>query len=127
MIPKSLKARHRFSAACAAITLATTALTAGPAVSASLSESPSNTSGDARTSVPADVLASAPRYITGYTDHCETRLKQRKISKGHAEPVVENNWRSAYKDRKHGTWQYQDKTVLISLNNSGACVTATRL
>lgn len=49
------------------------------------------------------------------------------ISKGHAESVVENNWRKAYKDREHGTWQYQDKTILVSLNNNGACVTVKRL
>ena len=76
---------------------------------------------------PFSVLRSAPRYITGYTSHCNARLKERNISKAHAESVVENNWRTAYKHRKHGTWQYQDSTIAVSLNNDGVCTTVRRL
>lgn len=71
-------------------------------------------------------MAQAPRYITGFSTHCESRLRKWKIDKSHAEWIVENKWRSAYVDRAKGTWQYQSGNVRIALNKSGGCVTAIR-
>lgn len=125
-IVASLKPR-RLVTGLACIGLTATTLIASPASATAFSATPNTSPQVTNLAAPVEVLASAPRYITGYTDHCELRLKQRNISKGHAESVVENNWRKAYKDREHGTWQYQDKTILVSLNNNGACVTVKRL
>lgn len=70
---------------------------------------------------------SAPRYLTGYSNECEKRMRQRNIGRDHVNRVVEENWKKAWIDRKNGNWQYQDKTINVSVSDSGTCVTVFRL
>lgn len=72
----------------------------------------------------ATTMATAPRYISGYSDHCARELAADGISREAAGAQVANGYLSAVWQAEGQTWRYNGPVVTIVLNVNGYCVTA---
>jgi hypothetical protein len=82
--------------------------------------------GSSQTSDEVAVLASAPRFISGYSLHCSEEMAKDSITGPEANNVVATKYSSARYDRARKTWKYTGSKIVVVLNNNGYCVTAWR-
>ncbi len=82
--------------------------------------------GSSQTSDELVVLASAPRFISGYSFHCSEEMAKDSITGPEANNVVATKYSSARYDKAKKTWKYTGSKVVVVLNNNGYCVTAWR-
>jgi Tfp pilus assembly protein PilV len=115
--------RNRALKAGAATGLALAAvLTAGGASHAAAT----GAQGDSTQTAELGVLASAPRFISGYSYHCSTEMAIDSITGPEAQHVVSTKYSSARYDKKKASWKYTGSKIVVVLNNNGFCVTAWR-
>ncbi|MFJ2610488.1 hypothetical protein ACIO13_36880 [Streptomyces sp. NPDC087425] len=82
--------------------------------------------GSSQTSDEIVILASVPRFISGYSLHCSEEMAKDSITGPEANNVVATKYSSAKYDKTKKTWKYTGSKVVVVLNNNGYCVTAWR-
>lgn len=74
----------------------------------------------------AEVADSAPRTVTGYTNHALEEMAADRIGKPQVENLVATRYSNASWQKKQKTWKYTDGRIVVILNTRGSVVTAWR-
>lgn len=74
----------------------------------------------------AGQLATAPRFVTGYSFHCSQEMANDNVTGSEVDFVVQNYYLSAAYNDLEDTWRYPGPTLIVVLNPSGFCVTVFR-